>query len=99
MSAPEPKYPDWICSSCGAKYGKRLFNRERVSCWHTGRCDICGIEASVTEPRDFGHLHDEWKVGWLTCELGHAQEQLERIRTLCMGSGVGLREDVLDVVK
>ncbi len=34
----------------------------------------------------------------LRCELGHAQEQIQRIRSLCMGSGVGLREDVLDVV-
>ncbi len=35
----------------------------------------------------------------LRCELGHAQDQLERVRTLCMGSGVGLREDVLEILK
>ncbi len=34
----------------------------------------------------------------LRCELGHAQEQIQRIKALCMGSGVGLREDVWDVV-
>ena len=39
------------------------------------------------------------EVERLRCELGHAQEQLERIRTLCIGHGVGLRDDVWDVVK
>ncbi len=39
------------------------------------------------------------EVERLRCELGHAQEQLERIRSLCLGSGVGLRDDVWDVVK
>ncbi len=38
------------------------------------------------------------EVERLRAELGHAQEQLERIRSLCMGHGVGLRDDVLDVV-
>ncbi len=38
------------------------------------------------------------EVERLRCELGHAQDKLERIRTLCLGSGVGLRDDVLDVV-
>jgi hypothetical protein len=52
-------YPDWICSSCGARYGRRMLNR--VACWHTGTCGICGVEASVTEPRDFGHLKDGWR--------------------------------------
>lgn len=51
-------YPQWICSSCGAKHGNR---RCGVATWHVGTCDICGIEASVTEPRDFGHLQDSWK--------------------------------------
>jgi len=40
-----------------------------------------------------------YEVERLRCELGHAQDQLERIRTLCMGHGVGLRDDVWDVVK
>ncbi len=39
------------------------------------------------------------EVERLRCELGHAQDKLERIRTLCLGSGVGLRDDVWDVVK
>lgn len=47
-------YPVWICSSCGSKYGKRRCGE--CTTWHVGKCDICGIEACVTEPRDFGHL-------------------------------------------
>jgi PHP family Zn ribbon phosphoesterase len=57
----QKKYPNWICSSCGTKYGRRLMDRNRLACWHVGTCDLCGIEASVTEPRDFGGLHDGWK--------------------------------------
>ena len=51
-------YPAWVCSSCGAKYGRR---RCGTACWHVGTCGICGIEASVTEPRDFGHLQTDWR--------------------------------------
>ena len=47
----QDEYPQWICSTCGAKFGKRRCSE--CSTWHTGKCDICGIEASVTEPRDF----------------------------------------------
>jgi len=54
------QYPEWICSSCGAKHGNRML--DRVTCWHMGTCDICCITASVTEPRDFGHLKDGWQV-------------------------------------
>jgi hypothetical protein len=31
-----------------------------VATWHENTCDICGAEASVTEPRDYGHLKDTW---------------------------------------
>lgn len=51
-------YPTWVCSSCGAKYGRR---RCGMACWHVGTCGICGIEACVTEPRDFGHLQTGWR--------------------------------------
>lgn len=54
-------YPDWVCASCGSKYGRRTSDRELISCWHTGICGVCGIEASVTEPRDFGHLRAGWE--------------------------------------
>ena len=50
-------YPTWICSSCGAKYGRRMCG---LATWHTGTCDLCGIEADVTEPRDYGHLRNGW---------------------------------------
>jgi DNA-binding XRE family transcriptional regulator len=53
------KYPCWVCLSCGANYGRSIHDRPR--CWHVGTCDVCGIEACVTQPRDFGHLHDGWQ--------------------------------------
>jgi hypothetical protein len=56
-----PAYPAVICSSCGSRWGRRLWLRDRVASWHVGTCDICGIEASVTEPRDFGHLREGWQ--------------------------------------
>jgi len=31
-----------------------------MATWHKNTCDICGDEASVTEPRDYGHLKDTW---------------------------------------
>lgn len=46
------KYPDWICDSCGDKYGKYSAG---CSTFHTGICGVCGEEASVTEPRDYGY--------------------------------------------
>ncbi len=51
-------YPAVVCSSCGAKYGRR---RCGVATWHAGKCGICGIDADVTDPRDFGHLHSDWR--------------------------------------
>lgn len=61
-------YPAWVCSACGAKYGRR---RCGVATWHMGTCGICGIEACVTEPRDFGHLQTGWReaAGW-ECRKG-----------------------------
>ncbi len=31
-----------------------------VATWHENACDICGVTAAVTEPRDYGHLKDTW---------------------------------------
>lgn len=56
-SADPDYYPAFVCSSCGAKYGRR---RCGVATWHAGKCGICGIDADVTDPRDFGHLHSDW---------------------------------------
>ena len=45
-------------------------------------------------------IHDlEEKCSMLTCELGHYKELLESIKNLCEGTGVGLREDVMDILK
>ena len=47
-------YPNWICRPCGEKHGRR--KPGQATTWHEGRCDVCGEIATVTEPRDFGHL-------------------------------------------
>jgi hypothetical protein len=52
-----PIYPVWICHPCGMKHGNRT---EGMATFHKNTCDICGAEASVTEPRDYGHLKDTW---------------------------------------
>jgi len=53
-NASEKKfYPHWICSDCGNKYGNRQCG---IATWHFDKCDLCGKETSVTEPRDYGHL-------------------------------------------
>ena len=46
-------YPKWICAPCGEKHGNR---KPGIATWHTGKCDVCGESASVTEPRDYGHI-------------------------------------------
>lgn len=52
------KYPDWICHDCGAKHGRRPMGG--ISTWHQGICGVCGSNAPVTEPRDYGHLRHGW---------------------------------------
>jgi hypothetical protein len=52
-------YPDWCCSECGIKHGVRI---NKVSTWHYGKCDCCGKNNNVTEPRDFGHFPNWFKV-------------------------------------
>jgi len=47
----EKDYPDWTCWECGSKHGKRS---PRIATWHYGKCDVCGENNNVTEPRDFG---------------------------------------------
>ena len=48
-------YPDWICAPCGQAHG-RGWPEGHVATFHAGTCDICGQSASVSEPRDYGHL-------------------------------------------
>ncbi|HET8686350.1 MAG TPA: hypothetical protein VFM18_06760 [Methanosarcina sp.] len=58
MKKETKKYPDWICAACGIKYGKQSCD---IATWHSGKCDVCGEDAIVTEPRDFGHLVKNWE--------------------------------------
>ena len=51
-------YPVWICSDCGNRYGHLECG---IATWHDGKCCVCGQSASVTEPRDFGQLKEEWR--------------------------------------
>jgi rubrerythrin len=53
-------YPTWICRPCGVAHGRSTDGR-LVATYHQGTCDICGESASVTEPRDFGHLK-KWPI-------------------------------------
>jgi hypothetical protein len=53
-----PPYPQWICSDCGVKHGRRV---PIMATWHVGECGVCGLAGMVTEPRDFGHLKDGWQ--------------------------------------
>jgi len=50
---PKIEYPDWVCLDCGKKHGRRV---PEMATWHIGKCDACGQEKEVTEPRDFGHF-------------------------------------------
>jgi hypothetical protein len=58
MESENKDYPTWICGKCGFKYAdpSKLRNPDSVlATWHSGKCDVCGEVASVTEPRDFGY--------------------------------------------
>lgn len=44
-------YPEWVCAECGMRAsGGRCFE---ISTYHIGKCDVCGKECMVTQPRDF----------------------------------------------
>lgn len=58
MTAKSKNYPTWICNPCGEKYGRK---QVEIATWHEDVCDVCGQEAVVTEPRDFGHLTSGWE--------------------------------------
>jgi len=47
---PEKPYPNWVCQECGSKESKKQFY---MSTWHKGKCEVCGEEKKVTQPRDF----------------------------------------------
>jgi hypothetical protein len=52
-------YPEWICSDCGTKYGRRA---PTIATWSVGECDICGRTKPVTEPSDYGNLKHGWHL-------------------------------------
>ncbi len=54
------EYPAWVCQECGLKYGRQT-SKDHVCTWHPDICGVCGQEKIVTEPRDFGHLKDNWR--------------------------------------
>lgn len=44
--------PEWICVSCGKKYG--TVSKNHVATYHIDTCGICKNEyVHVTEPRDY----------------------------------------------
>jgi hypothetical protein len=46
------KYPDWVCHDCATKADGKI-PEGHLSTFHIGECGVCGIEKSVTEPRDY----------------------------------------------
>ena len=54
----ERPYPTWICFPCGERFGRRPAG---VCTVHNDECGICGEMVPVTEPRDFGHLQNNWR--------------------------------------
>lgn len=46
-------YPDWICSPCGQRLGRRI---PTLATYHEGdRCGWCGETTITTQPRDYGY--------------------------------------------
>ena len=48
------------------KYGRHECG---IATWHYDKCDVCGKEKSVTEPRDFGHIIDGSKLTDISGQL------------------------------
>jgi hypothetical protein len=40
-----------ICLRCAGTMGGKM--AEKISTWYIDHCDCCGLETSVTQPRDF----------------------------------------------
>ena len=55
LTVASKNYPVWVCHDCAYKAQDQkqfIFNRMT---FHHGRCDICGEEKGVTQPRDYGY--------------------------------------------
>lgn len=51
-------YPTWVCNECGIPASlKQGISLPVSNCptFHIGKCDVCGVKAAVTEPRDYGY--------------------------------------------
>lgn len=59
--------PEWVCHSCGEKYGIWHVNGNytgplhHCATYHEDDCCVCGKHVPCTEARDFGYLVKEWK--------------------------------------
>ena len=60
IDQPNDDYPGVVCFPCGKKHGRV---EPGLCCVYPGVCGVCGQEARVTEPRDFGHLKESWRDG------------------------------------
>lgn len=47
-------YPEWICDGCGTKRAGWP-KTKHISTYHTGVCEVCEKNTTVTEPRDWGY--------------------------------------------
>jgi hypothetical protein len=45
-------YPTWTCIRCAMEAGGR---QASLSTFHYDKCDVCGKDKAVTQPRDFGY--------------------------------------------
>jgi len=67
MVKTKVKYPAFICDTCGTHYGKwwqvnAYHPAHHCATYHMGECNLCkATNVPVTEPRDYGHLIDEWE--------------------------------------
>jgi hypothetical protein len=83
------KYPTLVCQDCGstASGGKQF----SVSTWSIGRCDICGKETAVTEPRDF--YNPEFKTETNSnakatyIKMGESYVDTQELSSKCYGCG------------
>lgn len=51
------EYPSWACAPCGKEHGASKGKLVHiVATFHYGKCDVCGKNAEVTQPRDYGHF-------------------------------------------
>lgn len=92
-------YPAWVCAKCGTQYGRKAAG---LATWHPGTCGVCLADAAVTEPRDFGHLRDDWKERYskacggsdLTAELGEFEvwQNDEMVASMSGPRDLALRE-------